>query len=212
MPRLKPGDKLPQKFYLQDTESLAKALLGQRLVRVYKGQRRSGIIVETEAYLGCRDAACHTFGGRRTERVRSMYLEGGHAYIYLIYGIHYCFNVVAMGEGEPEAVLIRALDPDPDSAAADLRMDGPGRLAKALQIDKTLDGYPLTGETIFIEHTGLKPVDEELGSAARIGVSYAGEAAAWPLRFFWKGNPFVSVKEKGWKKGSPLTRPSGPTT
>ncbi|RZA03823.1 MAG: DNA-3-methyladenine glycosylase [Proteobacteria bacterium] len=204
---------LPREFYLQETTKLAKALIGKRLVRVGEdGRRRSGIIVETEAYLGIRDAACHTHEGRQTARVKSMYLEGGHAYIYLIYGMHHCFNVVAMGAGEPEAVLIRALDPDPENLAPPARTDGPGRLCKALGINKELDGASLLGSTIFIEQSSYRPAKDELSEAPRIGVAYAGEAAAWPLRFFWRGNPSVSVKEKGWKKGSPLIRPSGPTT
>lgn len=214
MKRLKPGEKLPQKFYFQETTELAKALLGKRLVCVGADNvRRSGIIVETEAYLGVRDAACHTWKGKQTNRVKSMYLDGGHAYVYLIYGMHYCFNVVAMKAGEPEAVLIRALDPDPAPAGeGPFNTSGPGRLCKALGITKALDGASLTGETIFIEQTAYAPANDELGATTRVGVSYAGEAAAWPLRFFWKGNPFVSAKEKGWSKGSPLTRPSGPTT
>ena len=210
-----PGSKLPLSFYRGPTEDLAVALLGQRLVRVGPGGgRRSGLIVETEAYLGERDAACHTWRGRRTDRVKSMYLEGGHAYIYLIYGLHHCFNVVARGAGEPEAVLVRALDPDPapDSDGGPLRTDGPGRLCRALGIDRTLDGAPLDGAALFLEESGVRPPPDAIGRAPRVGVAYAGEAAAWPLRFFWRGNPFVSVKEKGWKKGTPLTRPSGLST
>lgn len=225
--KLIPGEKLPQEFYFQKTEKLAKALLGKRLVRVYRGRRRSGIVVETEAYLGAKDAAAHTWKGRRTERVRSMYLDGGHSYVYMIYGMHYCFNVVARRAEQPEAVLIRALDPDPGAAAAE-RMDGPGRLCRALKINRSLDGKPLSGETIFIEEAGLSPRKEEVGAGPRIGVDYAGEAAAWPLRFYWRGNPHLSRseagraspsgssarsrKERGWKNASPLTRPSGPIT
>lgn len=214
MKRLKAGEKLPQKFYFQETSALARALLGKRLVCVAAdGQRRSGIIVETEAYLGERDAACHTWKGKQTNRVKSMYLDGGHAYVYLIYGMHHCFNVVAMRAGEPEAVLIRALDPDPaPEGEGPYNPSGPGRLCKVLGITKALDGALLTGETIFIEQTSYAPANDEIGATTRVGVAYAGEAAAWLLRFFWKGNPFVSAKEKGWKKGSPLTRPSGPTT
>ncbi|RYZ96794.1 MAG: DNA-3-methyladenine glycosylase [Proteobacteria bacterium] len=217
MKKLKAGAKLPPEFYLQETSQLARALLGKRLVRVgVDGLRRSGLIVETEAYLGIRDAACHTHQGRQTPRVKSMYLEGGHAYIYLIYGMHYCFNVVAMGAGEPEAVLIRALDPDPENFAPPARTDGPGRLCKALGITKELDGASLQGPGIFIEQVfeqdSHAPAKDQISEAPRIGVAYAGEAAAWNLRFYWRGNPFVSVKEKGWKKGSPLIRPSGPTT
>jgi DNA-3-methyladenine glycosylase len=205
------GEKLSPEFYFQKTEKLAKALLGKRLVRVYRGRRRSGIIVETEAYLGERDAACHTWRGRRTERVASMYLDGGHSYVYMIYGMHYCFNVVARRADQPEAVLIRALDPDPGAASAE-RMDGPGRLCNALKINRSLDGKPLSGETIFIEEAGLSPRKEEVGVGPRIGVEYAGEAAEWPLRFFWRGSPHLSRKEKGWRNASPLIRPSGRIT
>jgi DNA-3-methyladenine glycosylase len=186
--------KLPRKFYFQDTVPLAKALLGKRLVRVWRGKRLSGIIVETEAYLGEIDAAAHTYKGR-TERNRSMYLEGGHAYVYFIYGMHYCINVVAKRAGEPEAVLLRALAPEPGSALAG-RTDGPGRLCKALRITKALDGVYLGGETVFIEDAGAGPRQEEIGAAERIGVDYAGEAAGWPLRFYWKGSPYLSRKEK----------------
>lgn len=184
--------KLPKKFYFQDTVPLAKALLGKRLVRMWRGKRLSGIIVETEAYLGEIDAAAHTYKGR-TERNQSMYLEGGHAYVYFIYGMHYCINVVAKRAGEPEAVLLRALAPE--SGVVD-RTDGPGRLCKALRITKALDGESLRGETIFIEDTPAGPRQDEIGSAERIGVDYAGEAAGWPLRFYWKGSPYLSRKEK----------------
>jgi DNA-3-methyladenine glycosylase len=185
--------KLPRSFYKQDTTELAQALLGKRLVRIWRGKRLSGLIVETEAYLGAADRAAHTWNGRATERVKSMYLEGGHAYVYLIYGMHYCLNVVAREEGEPEAVLIRALEPD-DMISE--RTDGPGRLCKALKIDKSLDASDLRGEIIFIEQPGSQRDNEVIGRGPRIGVDYAGEAASWPLRFFWKGNPHLSRKEK----------------
>jgi DNA-3-methyladenine glycosylase len=206
-----PGTKLPYDFYYRETSELAQALLGKRLVRVFRGRRRSGIIVETEAYLGAKDPACHTWNGRRTDRVKSMYLDGGHAYVYLIYGMHSCFNVVARRAEQPEAVLIRALDPDPEAFRVPTRTDGPGRLCNALMIDRRLDGESLNGETIFIEYAGITPRAEDIGQAPRVGVEYSGEAALWPLRYFWKGSPHVSRKEKGWKS-FPLTRPSGPTT
>jgi DNA-3-methyladenine glycosylase len=194
--------KLPAKFYRQDTTQLAQALLGKRLVRMYRGQRLSGLIVETEAYLGAKDRAAHTWNGRDTERVKSMYLPGGHAYVYFIYGMHYCLNVVAKERGEPEAVLIRALEPDPGLKE---RTDGPARLCKALKIDKALDGEDLQGTTIFIEETPAVVAQEEIGSGPRIGVGYAGEAALWPLRFFWRGNPYLSRRET---KASPVKKTS----
>lgn len=190
--------KLPRKFFQQPTSELAQALLGKRLVRVWRGRRLSGLIVETEAYLGVKDRAAHTFGGRDTERVKSMYLPGGHAYVYFIYGMHYCLNVVAGKKGVPEAVLIRALEPD---ATVQERCDGPGRLCKALRIDKALDGSDLRGEILFIEQPSVRRDKEEIGSGPRIGVDYAGDAAAWPLRFFWKGNLHLSRKER------PVARP-----
>ncbi|HVK60908.1 MAG TPA: DNA-3-methyladenine glycosylase, partial [Bdellovibrionales bacterium] len=104
--------KLPFSFYQRDTEEVARELLGKTLVHVLKtGQRVSGRIVETEAYLGARDAAAHSRGGLRSKRTESMFLPGGHAYVYLIYGMHYCFNVVTREADEPQAVLIRALEP-----------------------------------------------------------------------------------------------------
>jgi DNA-3-methyladenine glycosylase len=181
-------------FFQRDTELVARELLGKRLVRVWRGKRLSGVIVETEAYLGARDRAAHTFGGRRTERVRSMYLAGGHAYVYQIYGMHFCLNAVTKEEGEPQAVLIRALEPDAGMPAG-TRTQGPGLLCAALRIDRRLDGQPLQGPTIFIEHAGRGPGKEEVGTSARIGVNYAGAAAEWPLRFFWRGNPWLSRKE-----------------
>jgi DNA-3-methyladenine glycosylase len=183
--------KLPRKFYHQDTTGLAKALLGKRLVRIWRGKRFSGIIVETEAYLGAIDQAAHTFRGRRSKRNSSMFLDGGHAYVYFVYGMHYCFNVVAKKAGEPEAVLIRALEPDSQG----LRTSGPALLCQALRITKALDGESLLGKTIFIEEGKLSPNQEEIGASARIGVDYAGEAAGWPLRFFLKGSKHLSRGE-----------------
>jgi DNA-3-methyladenine glycosylase len=184
--------KIPLSFYQQGTTQLARALLGKRLVRMWRGKRRSGIIVETEAYLGPTDRAAHTWGGKRSERNRSMYLPGGHAYVYFVYGMHYCFNVVAKKADEPEAVLIRALEPENELPE---RTDGPGRLCKALRISKSLDGFRLDGETIFIED-GKGPRPQEIGVSPRIGVDYAGEAAKWPLRFYWRGSAHLSRKER----------------
>jgi DNA-3-methyladenine glycosylase len=185
--------KLPQDFYFQDTADLARALLGKRLVRFYRGKRRSGIIVETEAYLGASDPACHTWKNRKSQRNRSMYLPGGHAYIYLIYGMHHCFNVVAKSAEDPEAVLIRAIEPGENIK---WRTDGPGRLCKAMGITRALDGELLTGDTIFIEDAGVCYGKDAIRASPRIGVDYAGEAALWPLRFHVKGNAHVSRKER----------------
>lgn len=190
--------KLPRDFYQQDTERLARALLGKRLVRIFRGKRRSGIIVETEAYLGADDPACHTWKNRKSGRNGSMYLEGGHSYVYLIYGMYHCFNVVSRRADEPEAVLIRALAPEENLAE---RADGPGRLCRALAITRAQDGVDLLGETIFIEDAGAPP-KEEIGASPRIGVDYAGDAAEWPLRFTWLKSPYLSRKEAHKRKGA----------
>ncbi|MCM2282249.1 MAG: DNA-3-methyladenine glycosylase, partial [Bdellovibrionaceae bacterium] len=151
---------LPPRFYADATERVARRLLGQRLVHVINGERLSGLIVETEAYLGARDRACHTYGYRRTTRVQSMYLPGGHAYVYFIYGMHFCFNAVTRDTVEPEAVLIRALIPD-EGLATQKRLrgttrereltNGPARLCQALAIARTCDGLSLQGPELFIE-------------------------------------------------------------
>lgn len=107
-----PSKKLKESFYLKSTIQVARNLLGKKLVRVNeKGEKISGLIVETEAYLGTKDPACHSYKNKKTSRTECMYLKGGHAYIYFIYGMYYCFNVVTRNEKSPEAVLIRALMP-----------------------------------------------------------------------------------------------------
>jgi DNA-3-methyladenine glycosylase len=181
--------KLPLNFYQRDTVTVAKELLGKRLVHVYRGKRRSGIIVETEAYLGATDRACHTFGYRKTKRTKSMYLPGGHAYVYFVYGMHFCFNVVSRTEGEPEAVLVRALEPEEN---VKLGTNGPARLCKALGISKAIDRESLMGERIFIEKTARKI--SEVIIRPRVGVDYAKEATAWPLRFYLSDSTHVSRK------------------
>lgn len=193
--------KLPLSFYKHNTEKVAKNLLGKLLVRILEdGTRLSGLIVETEAYLGIKDKACHTFGGRKTEKTRSMYLDGGHSYIYFIYGMYYCFNVVTCDEKQPEAVLIRALEPiegldrmkrfrkQKDLFAL---TSGPGKLCQALNINRELDGLSLRDSQLFIEKSDyLKKF--EIISRPRIGIHYAEEAKKLPLRFYVKGNKFVS--------------------
>src|SRR4051812_32579356 len=103
--------KLKPKFYQRDTKAVAKALLGKILVRKINGKRVSGRITEVEAYLGLKDKAAHSYGGRKTDRTQNMYQPGGHAYVYQIYGLHFCLNIVTRDENRPEAVLIRALEP-----------------------------------------------------------------------------------------------------
>jgi DNA-3-methyladenine glycosylase len=186
---------LPAAFYQRNTKDVAQELLGKVLCfQNSKLQFFQGRIVEVEAYLGIDDPACHTFQGRRTERVQSMYLPGGHAYIYMIYGIHFCLNVVTMDEAHPEAVLIRALEP---MEPLNLKTNGPGKLCSAFGLTKKQDGLALFSEhsPLWIEDDGFQVTNADFVKASRIGVEYAKEAALWPLRFFIKGNPHVSRKK-----------------
>lgn len=192
--------RLPLSWYRRDTREVARELLGKRLVRIHRRQRLSGIITEVEAYLGVRDRACHTFEGRRTPRNEAMYAHGGHAYIYLIYGMHHCFNVVTHDEDVPEAVLVRALEPLEGIEAmkrfrkrdrlSDLTT-GPGKLGQALKLHSKMSGTRLDSETLFLEDAAPVP-SAEIVSMPRIGVDYAGEHARWPLRFYIRDNPYIS--------------------
>jgi DNA-3-methyladenine glycosylase len=183
---------------------VAQDLLGRYLIRTTAdGARAVGRIIETEAYLGAKDRASHTFGGRRTARTETMYRAGGCAYVYLIYGIHHCINVVTGPEGEAQAVLLRAIEPV--EGAEWMRANrslgervrpgdvggGPGKLCQAMQIDRGLDGASLLrGELRCAEGRPARAV--EVARGPRIGVDYAGEAAAWPLRFAIAGHTGMS--------------------
>lgn len=187
-----PGEKLDLDFYRTDAVTLAKALLGKVLVTVTGGETTAGIITETEAYMGVTDRACHAFGGRRTARNESMYLPGGHSYVYLIYGMYHCMNVVAAEENIPEAVLVRGIVPifgkdtmisrrfvgkraiDLPVRTFDHLADGPGKLCRAMAIDKSMDALRLDGDRIFICNTGIRLTGEALASR-RINIDYAGE-------------------------------------
>ncbi len=180
----------------RDPVTVARRLLGQRLVRVIDGQRLAGSITEVEAYLGAEDRAAHTYGHRRTARNQSMYLPGGHTYVYFVYGMHSCFNVVCGKPDEGVAVLVRAISPTegldtmyrhrPGARRERDLCSGPAKLTQALSIDRRLDGVDLrTSAELFIERTRRRALPERLvGSSARIGVDYAGAWAEAPLRFF----------------------------
>src|SRR6185295_13419266 len=194
---------LPISFYRRPAEAVARDLLGRYLVRDLAGERLVLRLVETEAYLGAPDRASHAWGGRRTARNESLYLAGGHAYVYFIYGMHFCLNAVTGEAGVGSAVLLRAGEPvegAPRMAAlrqvacrvrpGDLA-GGPGKLCRALAIDRALDGARLDRAPLWI--AAGEPVPEsEVAAGPRVGVDYAGEAAAWPLRFAIRGNPHVS--------------------
>lgn len=195
--------KLPLSFYQQeDVISLAKQLLGKKLLTLIDGQLTGGIIVETEAYNGVIDKASHAYNGRFTPRTSTMYKAGGVSYVYLCYGIHYLFNVVTGLEGNPHAVLIRGLEPvDGLSTMLERRKmtklaprisAGPGALAQALGIDKNLNAKDLLGDEIWIEDTSIHYEDAQIISSPRVGVAYAQDHALLPWRFYIKGNKFVS--------------------
>ncbi|MBW6502773.1 DNA-3-methyladenine glycosylase [bacterium] len=180
---------LPRTFYDRDTVAVARDLLGKHLIHVSGGVERAGRIVEVEAYLGPHDLASHSSRGR-TDRTRIMYGPPGHAYVYLVYGMHCCMNVVTERDGHASAVLIRAVEPV-KNVEGDTR--GPGRLCKAMRIDRRRNGHDLTSDDF---HISDPPVPEPLSivRAPRVGVDYAGKWARRLLRFYLQGNPFVSKR------------------
>jgi DNA-3-methyladenine glycosylase len=182
--------KLPRTFYDRDPVTVAQELLGKLLVHAVDGALRVGRIVEVEAYLGPHDLAAHSARGL-TERTRVMFGPPGHAYVYLIYGIYCCMNVVTEGEGHASAVLLRALEP---VANIDSRTQGPGLLCRAMGIDRKSNGRDLLSDDLYVATapaaSGAKaPV---IVRRPRIGVDYAGHWARRLLRFYIKGNPWVS--------------------
>jgi DNA-3-methyladenine glycosylase len=199
--------KLPQSFYLgHDVVAISKELLGKHLFTCIDGELTGGIIVETEAYNGAVDKASHAYGNRNTKRTEVMFREGGIAYVYLCYGIHEMLNVVTSSEGHAQAILIRAIEPTEGIETILLRrnMDqvkpnitaGPGSVAKALGIDRKLNGISLQSDELWIEDRGLSFTGDQIASVPRIGVAYAGQDALLPYRFYVKGNPFVSKPNK----------------
>ena len=183
------GSKLPRSFYARSTLVVARELIGMHLVRQRAGQRQVGRIVETEAYQGPQDLAAHSARGR-TARNEVMFGPPGHAYVYLIYGMWNCVNVVTNLAGIPHAVLIRGLEP---IAGIDQPTHGPGLLCRALDIDRTLSGADLDGEALWIEKPAGAWRKPRIERAARIGVDYAGDWAHKPWRFLDRDSPYVST-------------------
>jgi DNA-3-methyladenine glycosylase len=181
--------KLRRDFYNRDTTCVAQELLGKYLVRKTDGTERIGKIVEVEAYLGPHDLAAHSARGR-TERTEIMFGPPGHAYVYMIYGMYFCMNVVTEAEGHASAVLLRALEPIRNITD---KASGPGLLCRAMQIDKRLNGHDLESDDFFIAG-GSGPRKIDFVARPRIGVDYAGKWATKPLRFYIKSNSFVSRK------------------
>lgn len=199
--------KLPESYYYsQDVVTLSKNLLGKYLFTCIDGVTTGGYIVETEAYNGVIDRASHAFGNRLTPRTKTMFMQGGIAYVYLCYGIHEMFNIVTSGEGQPHAILVRAINPTDGIEAMQSRRNmpvikptitmGPGSVAKALGISRAINAFSLQGDIIWIEDRGLTFPDESIAVVPRVGVDYAGDDALLPYRFYVKGNPYVSKPNK----------------
>ncbi len=195
--------KLSYSFYQQeDVVDLAIQLLGKQLFTQINGKVTGGTIVETEAYNGITDKASHAYGNRFTPRTATMYNSGGITYVYLCYGIHHLLNVVTGVKGNPQAVLIRGIEPlEGIETMLDRRnmlqlapriTAGPGSVAKALGIDKGLHAKDLQEDEIWIEDNGIQIQPELIISSPRIGVDYAEDHALLPWRFYVKGNKYVS--------------------
>lgn len=199
--------KIPESYYLgNDVVSISKDLLGKYLFTCIDGITTGGYIVETEAYNGVIDKASHAFGNRLTPRTKTMFMQGGIAYVYLCYGIHEMFNIVTSVEGHPQAILIRAIQPTEGIEAMLVRRNmpvlkpnitaGPGSVAKALGISRRINAFSLQGDAIWLEDRGLIFPDEQIKAGPRIGVAYAAEDALLPYRFYVKGNIYVSKPNK----------------
>jgi DNA-3-methyladenine glycosylase len=203
---------LPPSFYERETEIVAREMLGAVLECETVDGPASGIIVETEAYLGEHDLACHAAAGR-TARTEPLYGPPGIAYVYFIYGMYWCFNAVTRSEGLPSAVLVRALEPLEGTAlmhkrrarvrhTADLT-NGPGKLCTALGITGSMNGKSLQRMPIVIRE-GERVADDDIEVTARIGIT---RSADWPLRWLVRGNPFVSSKGSGDRAKRASTKP-----
>ncbi|MBX2986596.1 MAG: DNA-3-methyladenine glycosylase [Bdellovibrionaceae bacterium] len=201
---------------------MARDLLGRVLCRRLPGGDVLRVrITEVEAYVGVEDRACHSYGGRRTARTATMWGPAGHAYVYLIYGMYDCLNIVSRGEGHPEAVLIRAAEPlegeefwnleFPGQKHQDL-LKGPGKLCRALRITRAQNAVSLLGDELWIEE-GVKTPSSRVSVSPRIGVDYAGACAGRLLRFFETESKTVSGPARfnqEWKKSAPAPRsPAG---
>ncbi len=201
--------KLNREFYNRDSIIVAQELLGKVLVHEVDGVKISAKIVETEAYMGVEDKAAHSYGGRRTQRVEVMYGGPGFSYVFFVYGMHCCFNMVTREEGNPQAVLIRAVEPVGGlEQMAENRYgkqyseltkrqvigltNGPGKLCQAMAISRSQNGEDLCGESLYVED-GENDLFEMV-AAKRIGVDYAQEASEYLWRFYRKESQYVSVK------------------
>lgn len=202
--------KLEREFYNRDSVTVAKELLGKYLVHKIDGEEIIGRIVEVEAYMGPEDKAAHSYNNRRTDRNEVMYGSCGYAYVYIIYGMYNCMNIVVEEVGKPQAILIRALEPIAGlKSMAIFRYNknfkelnrreklgltsGPGKLCIALKIHKTQNGEDLCTDKLYIL-SEEKETPFEVVSTTRINIDYAEEAVHYPWRFYIKDNPYVSKK------------------
>ncbi len=194
---------LNRDFYINDTLDVAKELLGKYLVIQENGTCLAGRITETEAYIGAIDKACHAYGGKITPRTKTLYTQGGTSYVYLIYGMYHCMNIVTEVEGKAAAVLLRGVEIVKGlEEAAILRYgksnqaltalqrrnlsNGPGKLCKAMGINRDHNNLDLCSESFFVteEIENIKYQNFKVGTSARIGIDYAEEAKEFPWRFF----------------------------
>ena len=198
-------NKLNKSFYTKpDVVQIAQELLGKYLFTNIDGIITGGMIVETEAYAGEGDRACHAHMNRRTNRTEIMYHEGGVAYVYLVYGIYYLFNIITNQKDKADAVLIRAIEPVEGVEEMLLRRNmtstkpnltaGPGVMSMALGIDKKLYGADLTGDVVWLEDRETVIPADKIDVGPRIGIDYAGDDALLPWRFWLKGSKWVSKK------------------
>lgn len=194
--------KLNEDFYQRpNVVKIARELLGKVLFTRIDGVTTGGMIVETEAY-SWKERGCHAYGARKTARNAVMFQNGGLAYVYLCYGIHFLFNVVTNTEDTPEAVLIRAVEPLTGVDEMKVRRcfvrnefhltSGPGKLTKALGIGRSFNGKSLLDDEIWIEDSGMKVAGRNIVASERIGIDYAGADARLPWRFTVKGNAWIS--------------------
>ena len=198
--------KLPKDFYTRpDVVQIARDLLGKYVYTCMDGIVTGGMIVETEAYAGENDKACHAHLNRRTRRTEIMYSEGGVAYVYLVYGMYNLFNIITNEQDKADAVLIRAIEPETGIEEMLLRRGfasikpnltaGPGVTSIALGINRKHYGTDLTGNTIWLEDKSIVLPEQSIATGPRIGIDYAGEDALQPWRFWVKGNKWVSRKK-----------------
>jgi DNA-3-methyladenine glycosylase len=204
---------LKKDFYNHsDVVTIAKSLLMKVLCTKVNGEICKALIVETEAYRGPDDKACHAFNFRRSPKNENMYGPAGTSYVYTCYGMYDLFNVVTSKKDDPHAILIRAVEPIEGQSIMKNRRpvkrpfdatNGPGKLGMAMGISKTMSGYDLQGShSIWIEDAGVQLTADDIYEGPRVGLSTAEECSNWPWRFYIKGSPWVSrpkhVEYKSW--------------